>query len=138
MESKKIYLESDLINLAKARDFISRKAKEAGASESDVTRIEISCDEWNANIIEHALGKGSEKVFSIECISEEGKFFIIYEHEGEEFNPIEQGAVDVDEHFSESKERGLGIFIMREMMDEIHHEYIDNKINRLTLIKYLK
>jgi hypothetical protein len=26
---------------------------------------------------------------------------------------------------------------MREMMDEIHYEYIGEKINRLTLVKYI-
>lgn len=138
MKGERIYLESDLINLAKARDFISRKAREAGASESEVTRIEISCDEWNANIIEHALGKSSGSGFSIECKLEGEKFIIIYEHEGPRFNPVEQEVVDVDEHFSESKERGLGLFIMREMMDEIRYEYINNRINRLTLVKNLR
>ena len=54
------------------------------------------------------------------------------------FNPIEQDKVDLNEHFEELKERGLGLYIMREMMDEIHYEYIDNKTNRLTLVKYLE
>jgi len=138
MKSEKIFIEYDLINLAKARDFISRKAREAGASESDITRIEISCDEWNANIIEHALEKKSSRGFSIECKIDDGKFMIIYEHEGERFNPVDKEVVDVDEHFTETKERSLGLFIMREMMDEIHYEYINNRINRLILIKYIK
>ncbi len=133
----KIYLKSNLMNLAKAREFISQKAREYGASESDITKIEISCDEWSANIIEHALGEGVDKGFSIEVDYKDGKLFIIYEHDGERFNPIEQEEVNLDSHFSESKERGLGIYIMREMMDEIHYEYIDNRINRLTLVKYL-
>ncbi len=137
MDDNKIYLKSNLMNLAKARDFISKKAREYGASESDITKIEISCDEWSANIIEHALGNNSDRGFSIEVKYDNGKLYIIYEHEGEMFNPIEQEEVNLDDHFSESKERGLGIYIMREMMDEIHYEYIDNRINRLTLVKYI-
>lgn len=133
----KIDLKSDLLNLAKAREFISQKAREYGASESDITKIEISCDEWSANIIEHALGNGADKGFSIEVNYDNNKLFIIYNHKGERFNPIEQEDVNLDDHFSESKERGLGMYIMREMMDEIHYEYIDNKINKLTLVKYL-
>ena len=137
MTGEKIRLDSDLMNLAKAREFISRKAREAGAEESDITKIEISCDEWSANIIEHAMGTGSEKSFSIECQFDNGKFYVIYEHEGSIFNPIEQEDVDIDDHFSASKERGLGIYIMKEMMDEIHYEYIDNRINRLILVKVI-
>ena len=137
MESKRIKLESDLANLSKAREFIAEAAREAGATSQEITKIEISCDEWSANIIEHGLGSKVKRSFSIECKSPEGKFVIIYEHEGPRFNPIEQEVIDVNDHFSESKERGLGIYIMREMMDEIHYEYINNKINRLTIVKYL-
>ena len=67
MKSEKINFHSDLMNLSRARDFISDKAKEAGADESDLTKIEISCDEWCANIIEHALGKNENMGFTIEC-----------------------------------------------------------------------
>jgi len=137
MKDEKILLESDLINLSKARNFISDKAREAGADESDITKIEISCDEWCANIIEHALGSDERKNFTIECRKERGKFIVVFEHEGEHFNPIEQDDVDIDDHFSQSKERGLGIYIMKEMMDEIHHDYLAGNINRLTLVKYL-
>ena len=138
MEVDRISLDSDLANLSKAREFIAGAAKQAGASSSDITKIEISCDEWSANIIEHALGSGEKKSFTVECRKGEGRFIVIYEHEGERFNPIEQEIIDVDDHFSESKERGLGIYIMREMMDEIHYEYINNRTNRLTIVKYLE
>lgn len=137
MKDEKIYLEPDLINLSKARNFISSKAKEAGADESDITKVEISCDEWCANIIEYGMSKGDDRGFTVECRKENEKFMIIYEHEGDRFNPIEQDDVDVNDHFSQSKERGLGIYIMKEMMDEIHYDYIGNRINRLTLVKYV-
>ncbi len=137
MKDEKIYLKSNLINLSMARNFISRKAREAGADESDMTKVEISCDEWCANIIEHALGNGEDRGFTVECRKEDDKFIITYEHEGSRFNPIEQDDVDINNHFSQSKERGLGIYIMKEMMDEIHYEYIEDHINRLILVKYL-
>jgi serine/threonine-protein kinase RsbW len=137
MKDEKIYLEADLINLSRARNFISEKAKEAGADESDITKVEISCDEWCANIIEHGMGRSDSPGFSVECRKENTKFMIIYEHEGDRFNPIEQDDVDINDHFSQSKERGLGIYIMKEMMDEIHYDYIGERINRLTLVKYV-
>jgi len=137
MKKEKINLESDLANLSRARNFITRKAQEAGASETDVTKIEISCDEWSANIIEHALGEEEKCDFSIECSLDQGRFCVTFENPGERFNPIEQENVDLDDHYSESKERGLGIYIMKEMMDEIHYEYLPQGVNRLVLVKIL-
>jgi anti-sigma regulatory factor (Ser/Thr protein kinase) len=138
MKSEMMHLESSLGNLAKAREFVVKKAKESGATEADVTKIEISCDEWSANVIEHGLKKDSSKNFSIQCKMKGKKFIVVYEHEGVRFNPIEQQMVNLNEHFSSMKERGLGIYIMREMMDEIHYEYIDDRINKLTLVKYIE
>jgi serine/threonine-protein kinase RsbW len=138
MKSEMLIFESNLGNLARVRDFIVKKAKESGATEADITKIDISCDEWSANVIEHGLKKDASKTFSILCKMKGKKFIVVYEHEGVRFNPIEQQMIDLNEHFSQMKERGLGIFIMREMMDEIHFEYIDEKINKLTLVKYIE
>jgi serine/threonine-protein kinase RsbW len=138
MKSEMLCFESSLGNLVRAREFVVKKAKESGATEADITKIEISCDEWSANVIEHGLKKDSAKNFSIQCKLKGKKFIVVYEHEGVRFNPIEQKLVDLNEHFSQMKERGLGIYIMREMMDEIHYEYIDDKINKLTLVKYIE
>ncbi|MFW6137785.1 MAG: ATP-binding protein [Spirochaetota bacterium] len=137
MEPNKIRMSSELRNLAKAREFISRKMKEFGVEGSDITKIEISCDEWNANIIEHALGNGAPQEFTIECIHGGDRIMVVYEHRGERFNPLEQEVMNIDTYFSESKERGLGIYIMKEMMDEIHYDYMDGEVNRLTLVKYI-
>lgn len=137
MKSETIFLESNLTNLAKARNFISKMAKAYGVGENDITKIEISCDEWSANIMEHSLGSNLNKGFTIECTRKDNKFIVIYEHESMKFNPIEYENVDLEEHFEAFKERGLGLYIMKEMMDEIHYEYVDHKINRLTLVKHL-
>jgi serine/threonine-protein kinase RsbW len=137
MKGEKINLKSNLVNLSEARDFIARKAREAGASETDITKIEISCDEWSANVIEHALGQDTQRDFSIECICRDNRFMVVFENDGARFNPIEQEEVNLDDHYNEEKERGLGIYIMKEMMDEIHYQYLDNRTNKLTLVKHL-
>lgn len=137
IQDEKICLGSDLVNLARARDFITAKAQEVGASETEVTKIEISCDEWCANIIEHALGEDVKRGFTIECRYRDPRFSVIFENQGRRFNPLEQEGVDLNDHYSESKERGLGIFIMMQMMDEIHYEFLESGVNKLTLVKIL-
>jgi serine/threonine-protein kinase RsbW len=132
-----IVLESDLANLAKAREFIATGARQAGATESDITKIEISCDEWCANIIEHSMGSDVRHTFSIRCEKLNEKFCVTFENQGDRFNPIEQENVDLDDYYCDAKERGLGIYIMKEMMDEIHYEYLDPGVNKLTLVKIL-
>ena len=138
MKDERIHLVSDLKNLSQAREFISKKAKEAFAKDPDITKIEISCDEWCASIIEHNLWDGVRKDFTIECRYDGSKFIVLFENEGERFNPVEQDEVNINEQFSEEEERRLGIVIMKEIMDEILYEYVEDRINRLTLVKKLR
>ncbi|MFQ5630708.1 MAG: ATP-binding protein [bacterium] len=45
--------------------------------------------------------------------------------------------VDVDQHLEERKVGGLGIHLVKQMMDDIHYEYKD-RMSRITLIKHLE
>ncbi len=78
MNEQTVVMKSDQINLANAREFITRLAREAGASESATTKIEMSCDEWNASIREHALSNGVGKGFTIEYKGNDKKFMTIF------------------------------------------------------------
>ncbi|KPJ86788.1 MAG: hypothetical protein AMS17_10925 [Spirochaetes bacterium DG_61] len=78
MKDETVILKSDLLDLTKARKFVTRLAQEARAGGTAVTKVEVSCDEWNAVIREHALKDGVWKRFTIECNSSDGKFMTIY------------------------------------------------------------
>jgi hypothetical protein len=80
MKNETVALKSDPLDLAKAREFVIRLARgvEAGSGSSTVTKVEISRDEWNAVIREHAFDDGTWKIFTIECKNNDRKFMTIY------------------------------------------------------------
>jgi hypothetical protein len=78
MDEEKNVMKSEHVNLSNAREFISRLAREAGASESAKTKIEMSCDEWNASIREHSLRNGMGKGFSIEYKGNDKQFMTLF------------------------------------------------------------
>lgn len=55
---------------------------------------------------------------------------------GQHFNPLEMEEPDVEEEALSESVGGLGIFMVRESMDDVTYEYIDGK-NCLTIVKKL-
>jgi hypothetical protein len=78
MNEQTVVMKSDQMNLANAREFITRLAREAGVSESATTKIEMSSDEWNASIKEHTLSNGGGKGFTIEYKGNDKRFMTIF------------------------------------------------------------
>jgi anti-sigma regulatory factor (Ser/Thr protein kinase) len=59
---------------------------------------------------------------------------VLIDH-GESFDPSEIPLPDLKADLSDRKIGGLGIFLMRKLMDEVHYEAKPNKSNVLTMSK---
>jgi len=55
---------------------------------------------------------------------------------GVPFNPDDIPAPDITSPLEIRKERGLGIFFMQKLMDEVKFEFSTSGINKLTLLKF--
>lgn len=123
-------------NLAEISDFIIDQAQQAGFSPAEVYAIQTAVDEACSNIIDHAYG--GENLGEIEIIIkeiEEG-LQIILKDEGEPFDPDEISDPDITSPLEIRKERGLGIFFMRKLMDKVEYDFSQSKNNKLILEKY--
>ena len=56
---------------------------------------------------------------------------------GRRFDPNGQPGVDVKDHIRQGKRDGLGIFIIRKIMDEIKYTFTDEQCNVLRMVKYI-
>ena len=57
--------------------------------------------------------------------------------DGVEFNPLSTNSPKLPENIDEAKIGGLGIHLVKNLVDEMYYEYKDNE-NHLTIIKYVK
>ena len=62
------------------------------------------------------------------------EILITIESYGDEFDITKVELPDIEEHYKSGKMRGLGIYIIRTLMDRVEHSYKDN-INILKLVK---
>ena len=121
--------------LDEIREFVGDIARAGGFGDKDVYNIQLAADEAASNIIEHAYEGVSNGVLELSCGVKGNVITIILVDHGESFDPSEIPLPDLKADLSERKIGGLGIFLMRKLMDEVHYEVKPNKSNVLTMIK---
>jgi serine/threonine-protein kinase RsbW len=121
--------------LDEIREFVGAIARDGGFSDKDVYNIQLATDEAASNIIEHAYEKIRDGVLELSCGVRDEMITVVLVDHGESFDPSEIPLPDLKADLSERKIGGLGIFLMRKLMDEVHYEAKPNKSNVLTMIK---
>ena len=122
--------------LDEIREFVGDIARAGKFSDKDVYNIQLASDEAASNIIEHAYEGISDGVLEISCGLKKDELTIILVDHGESFDPSEVPMPNLKADLSERKIGGLGLYLMRKLMDEVYYD-ADPKNNRntLTLIK---
>ena len=123
-------------NLAVISDFVVEQAEHAGFSPSEVYSIQTAVDEACANIIDHAYGGEDLGEIEIKTKSVTNGLRIEIKDEGKPFNPDEIPSPDITSPLEIRKERGLGVFFIRKLMDVAVFDFSQSKGNTLTLVKY--
>jgi serine/threonine-protein kinase RsbW len=121
--------------LDEIRDYVGKIARESGFGDKDVYNIQLATDEAASNIIEHAYENRSDGVLELSCSVQGNTIEIVLTDHGETFDPSEIPLPDLKADLSDRKIGGLGIFLMRKLMDEVHYESRADKSNTLTMIK---
>jgi len=122
--------------LDEIRDFVGGIAQSGGFSDKDIYNIQLAADEAASNIIEHAYEGVSDGLLEISCGLKDGDIMIILVDHGEPFDPSDVPMPNVEADLSERKIGGLGLFLMRKLMDQVKYEPDpQNNRNTLTLIK---
>lgn len=122
-------------SLPKIGAFVEQAARAAGLDDKAIYAVELAVDEACSNIIDHAYG--GEGIGEVECSVRvsQGQLTVVLEDHGRPFDPKNIPAPELKVPIEKLKPRGVGFFLMRKMMDEIHYEYTSDGGNRLTMTK---
>ena len=121
--------------LDEIREFVGGIARAGGFTDKDVYNIQLATDEAASNIIEHAYERITDGVLELSCGVRDDLITIILTDHGESFDPSEIPLPDLKADLSDRKIGGLGIFLMRKLMDDVHYEVTANRGNILTMSK---
>jgi anti-sigma regulatory factor (Ser/Thr protein kinase) len=125
-------------NLALIREFVGNVGSQAGLVEDDVAKLELAVDEAVANVIEHAHGHDSNKEVTVRATFDAATLRIEVVDEGEGFDPTTVPTTPVEQMVHDRRTGGLGLRVMRSLMDEVSYEIIPGERNRLRLLKRIQ
>ena len=132
-----LHINSQTEKLILVRDFISGAARDAGFDEETASKIMLAVDEACTNIIKHAYEFKPSNDIDIEVTSSEKKFEIIIKHSGKSFDPHAVKSPDMKEYLRKYQRGGLGIHLIRSLMDEVNYSTLANGKSEVRLIKFL-
>ena len=132
---RQLQITSAMKNLQQVREFISQAITDSALSESEKNRITLAVDESVANVVKHGYGEDSEGIIEIEVLANDEKFQTAIMDTSQGFDLGHIQAPDMEEHVRKGRNSGLGIFIIRQIMDEII--YKSGPKNQLIMIKYI-
>lgn len=130
--SEKIFQASEE-KLPEVETFVEQKLEFENCPEKEAGQIAICVEEIFVNIAKYAYTKEPSDVILGLKYEDDTWTFRFVDH-GIPFNPLERKAPDVGLPVQEREAGGLGIYMVRKMMDEMEYEYKDGR-NILTMKK---
>ena len=98
-----------------------------------LTKIDVVVEEIFINIVNYAYQDNEKEGVSIEIENKENKIIIVFEDNGIFFNPLNNTDPNTSLPINEREIGGLGIYMVKKMMDNVEYEYKDHKnILRIT------
>lgn len=131
-------ITNDLAALASVRELVRTGVERSGFPPQYLNRLQIAVDEAVTNIIEHGYDARPPGNAAIELslTIDRQQFRMVIEDYGTTFDPEDLGEVDIEKHVDAGHSGGLGVFLMRKIMDLIEYHAEHGKKNRLVLVKY--
>jgi len=119
--------------LEKIFNFLEGSGEKFRLSDRVIHDIELSVEEIFTNMVRH--NTSSEHPIEISIENNNGQILTcLTDHEVKPFNLTQTEDIDFDDYIKKQKSGGLGIFLVKQLMDEVKFEHL-NGISKITIIK---
>ena len=136
MIENELTVPAELGRYEEVLDFVNQQLENAGCPFKAQTNISIALDEIFTNTASYAYAPGTGDVtVRIKTGGEPLFAEIQFIDSGVPYNPLEQDTPDITLSAEEREIGGLGIFLVKKMMDSVDYKYDGGNI--LTLKKFL-
>lgn len=133
-----IHVPSSTENLAMIREFVTSIGTQAGLPPGEVAKLELAVDEACANVIEHAYGSDVTKEVSVRATLDDQILEIFVIDSGVGFDPSSIEQKELDKLVAARKSGGLGMRLIKSLMDIVEYQMIPGVKNELRMVKKLK
>jgi sigma-B regulation protein RsbU (phosphoserine phosphatase) len=134
---EEITLKNDVRNVKELNAFVKSITDKLDIDTSQARNIKLAVEEAVVNVMDYAYPMGTEGDIIVRVMYDEKKLKFVIIDAGIAFDPTEAAKADITLSVEDRPIGGLGLLLVREMMDSMNYERIGNK-NHLTLITSYK
>jgi serine/threonine-protein kinase RsbW len=132
---KDLRITNDTKNLSLVRQVTKEVLEKTLFEKIDCDKIILAVDEAVANVVEHAYEDRTGEI-DIRFDVDAEKLEIMIRDNGKKFQPEMIAAPDIHEHIKKGLKGGLGMFLMRKIMDEVRYTLDSTYVNELVMVKF--
>ena len=131
---RSLTITNDLNNVPLMNGFIKEVGQELKLNRSAIGNLQLALEEVVVNVINYAYPQGTTGDIRIDAIATAADLRLVVTDSGKPFAPTTNPDVDTTLSAEERQIGGLGIFLVRQLMDSINYERVNGQ-NVLTLRK---
>ncbi|MBO4447512.1 MAG: SpoIIE family protein phosphatase [Bacteroidales bacterium] len=135
--NEKITLNCDLSRIPELNDFMISIAERLVMDETVTSQVRLALEEAVVNVMNYAYPEGRKQFVTVKAMSDGHELRLVVIDAGIPFDPTSKEKADTTLSVEDRPIGGLGIYLIRELMDSINYERVDER-NILTMIKNIK
>ena len=129
-----LLIHNDIQQIPQLADFVETIAEEKHLDHSLTLSLNLALEEAVTNVIMYAYPEGTDGLVDIEAILRDDSLSFVISDSGQSFDPTAQPEADTSLDVEERQVGGLGIYLVRSIMDNVSYERNGGK-NILSMTK---
>ena len=125
--ARRLTLRGGIDQIALLSPFVEDVVAVSGLSPDTTDSLNLALEEAVTNVILYAYPEGTEPVVSIDAVTANGAVTFTVTDSGKPFDPTAAKEADIAAGVDERPIGGLGIHLIRQIMDEVRYERVGNK-----------
>ena len=123
----RLVLRNEISEISRLEPFVGAVLRDAGCNDATVMNLNLALEEVVTNVVLYAYPSGMEGTVSIEARQEDGVMSFIISDSGRPFDPTLVPDADTTLAAEDRAIGGLGIFLVRNLVDDLSYERKDDK-----------
>jgi len=121
-ERLSLHIKNDLGEIGRMSQEVATWCQRVALPEETEFQIDLVLDELVSNVIRHGLKDSQEHCIEVNLRCDEQDLILEVEDDGAPFNPLDSPTPDITKPIEERRIGGLGIYLVRQIMDHLAYE----------------
>lgn len=134
---RRIIMKNEVSEVSRMRGFFQSVCREHNIDEDLFKTVNLALEEWVVNVINYAYPKGIRGHVELTAEVANDVLTLMVKDHGVPFDPTQKEDADINAELNERQIGGLGIYLVKSIMDTMTYQRTSDGYNVVTLTKNL-